>query len=118
VLAISAAFAGPLLNLAGQEGGGVNIFGGSSQGKTTIAQAAASVWGRGSSPGYVKAWRATANGLEGVAASTSDTVLMLDELGVVEAWRARQGDQASCGLRRRKQACLCRDGQHIRQGRR
>jgi putative DNA primase/helicase len=85
VLAISAAFAGPLLHLAGQEGGGVNIFGGSSQGKTTIAQAAASVWGRGSSPGYVRAWRATANGLEGVAASTSDTVLILDELGVVEA---------------------------------
>jgi putative DNA primase/helicase len=37
VLAISAAFAGPLLNLAGQEGGGVNTFGTSSQGKTTIA---------------------------------------------------------------------------------
>ena len=41
VLAISAAFAGPLLDLAGQEGGGLNIFGGSSQGKTTIIQAAA-----------------------------------------------------------------------------
>jgi putative DNA primase/helicase len=85
VLAISAAFAGPLLHLAGQEGGGVNIFGGSSQGKTTIAQAAASVWGRGSSPGYVRAWRATANGLEGVAAGSSDTGLILDELSVMEA---------------------------------
>lgn len=85
VLAISAAFAGPLLHLAGQEGGGVNFFGRSSQGKTTIVQAAASVWGRGASPGYVRAWRATANGLEGVAASASDTVLILDELSVVEA---------------------------------
>lgn len=85
VLAISAAFAGPLLHLAGQEGGGVNFFGRSSQGKTTIVQAAASVWGRGASPGYVRAWRATANGLEGVAASTSDTVLILDELSVMEA---------------------------------
>jgi putative DNA primase/helicase len=85
VLAISAAFAGPLLHLAGQEGGGIHIYGGSSQGKTTIAQAAASVWGRGASPGYVRAWRATANGLEGAAASTSDTVLILDELSVVEA---------------------------------
>ena len=47
VLAISAAFAGPLLQFAGQEGGGVHIFGGSSKGKTTIIQAAASVWGRG-----------------------------------------------------------------------
>jgi putative DNA primase/helicase len=44
VLAISAAFTGPLLYLAGQEGGGLNIFGGSSKGKTTIIQAAASVW--------------------------------------------------------------------------
>ena len=85
VLAISAALAGPLLDLAGQEGGGVNIFGGSSLGKTTVIQAAASVWGRGDSPGYVRAWRATANGLEGAAASATDTVLILDELGVVEA---------------------------------
>jgi putative DNA primase/helicase len=85
VLAISAAFAGPLLHLAGQEGGGVHIFGGSSQGKTTLLQIAASVWGRGASPGYVRAWRATANGLEGAAASASDTVLILDELSVVEA---------------------------------
>lgn len=85
VLAISAAFAGPLLQLAGQEGGGVHIFGSSSQGKTTIIQAAASVWGRGATPGYVRAWRATANGLEGAAASASDSVLILDELSVVEA---------------------------------
>jgi putative DNA primase/helicase len=85
VLAISAAFAGPLLQLAGQEGGGVHIFGDSSQGKTTIIQAAASVWGRGATPGYVRAWRATANGLEGAAASASDTVLILDELSVMEA---------------------------------
>lgn len=85
VLAISAAFAGPLLALAGQEGGGVNIFGGSSKGKTTIIQLAASVWGKGASPGYVRAWRATANGLEGAAASASDTVLILDELGIVDA---------------------------------
>ncbi|MGC2834588.1 MAG: DUF927 domain-containing protein, partial [Methylocella sp.] len=41
--------------------------------------------GRGSSPGYVRAWRATADGLEGAAASASDTVLILDELSVVEA---------------------------------
>jgi putative DNA primase/helicase len=85
VLAISAAFAGPLLKLAGQEGGGVHIFGASSKGKTTIIQAAASAWGRGATPGYVRSWRATANGLEGVAASASDTVLILDELNVVDA---------------------------------
>jgi uncharacterized protein (DUF927 family) len=85
VLAISTAFAGPLLYLAGEEGGGLNIFGSSSKGKTTIIQAAASVWGKGATPGYVRAWRATANGLEGAAASASDTLLVLDELGVVDA---------------------------------
>jgi putative DNA primase/helicase len=84
MLAISAALAGPLLYLAGGEGGGVHFFGQSSKGKTTILQAAASVWGRGASPGYVKAWRATANGLEGAAALATDTALVLDELGVLD----------------------------------
>ena len=84
VLAISAALAGPLLDLAGQEGGGVHFVGQSSRGKTTLLQAAASVWGRGASPGYVRAWRATANGLEGAAASATDTVLVLDELGQID----------------------------------
>jgi putative DNA primase/helicase len=45
VLAISAALAGPLLELAGLEGGGLNIFGGSSQGKTTVIQAGALPFG-------------------------------------------------------------------------
>lgn len=85
VLSISAALAGPLLHLAGLEGGGLNFFGPSSKGKTTVLNAGASVWGRGGSPGYVRAWRATANGLEGAAASATDTCLVLDELGVVEA---------------------------------
>lgn len=85
VLAISAALAGPLLHLAGQEGGGLHFYGNSSRGKSTLLLIAASVWGRGGSPGYVRAWRATANGLEGAAASASDTVLILDEMGVVDA---------------------------------
>ena len=88
VLAISAALAGPLLHLAGQEGGGVHFHGQSSRGKTTLLQAAASVWGRGGSPGYVRAWRATANGLEGAAASATDTVLILDEFGQVDGREA------------------------------
>ncbi len=64
ILAMSAAFAGPLLDPAGQEGGGIHFFGASSTGKTTIIQVAASVWGRGSSAGgYVRAWSTTRNGL-------------------------------------------------------
>jgi uncharacterized protein (DUF927 family) len=42
------------------------------------------VWGRGTTPGYVRSWRSTANGLEGVAAGTSDTLLVLDEVGMIE----------------------------------
>jgi putative DNA primase/helicase len=115
VLAISAAFAGPLLHLAGQEGGGVNFFGRSSQGKTTIVQAAASVWGRGASPGYVRAWRATANGLEGVAASTSDTVLILDELSVMEARDVQAALYALANGAGKARAA--RDGLYVNQGR-
>jgi putative DNA primase/helicase len=85
MFAVSAAFAGPLLELLGQEGGGFNLYGQSSRGKTTIAQAAASVWGKGDSPGFVRPWRSTANALEAAAALHTDTMLVLDELGAVEA---------------------------------
>jgi putative DNA primase/helicase len=87
VLFVSAALAGPLLQLAGQDGGGLHIFGLSSKGKTNVLRAAASVWGYGDfgQEGYVRSWRSTANGLEGVAASASDTALVLDEVGIGEA---------------------------------
>ena len=80
MFAVSAAFAGPLLGLLGHEGGGFNLYGQSSRGKTTIAQAAASVWGKGDSPGFVRLWRSTANAIEAIAAMHSDTLLPLDEL--------------------------------------
>jgi uncharacterized protein (DUF927 family) len=85
VLAISAALAGPLLDLAGIEGGGLHFGGQSSKGKTTLLQLAASAYGRGDGGGYVRSWRATANGLEGAAASATDTALILDEVGQVDA---------------------------------
>jgi putative DNA primase/helicase len=81
-LVISAAFAGPLLHLAGLESGGIHLFGNSSTGKTTLLKLAASVWG---DLGLVRSWRATANGLEGVANRTSDVVLILDELGQIDS---------------------------------
>src|SRR5215831_3792077 len=95
MLAISTALAGPLLQLAGLEGGGLNLFGQSSRGKTTCLQAAASVWGRAGTPGFVRAGRATANGLEGAAAQSTDTLMVLDELGVVVG---RDAAQALYGL--------------------
>jgi putative DNA primase/helicase len=61
----------------------------------TLLQMAASVWERGATPGYVRAWRATANGFEGAAASASDTMLLLDDLAVAES---RDAQAAIYGL--------------------
>jgi putative DNA primase/helicase len=51
---------------------------------------AGSVFGRGDirNGGYVQTWRATANGLEAVAAMHNDTLLCLDELKQVDAREA------------------------------
>ena len=78
--ALCAAFAGPLLRLAGLEGGCFSFEGGSSSGKTTALQIAASVWG---GPEHVRSWRATDNGLENIAVLHNDNVLILDEVGQV-----------------------------------
>ncbi|KIA80312.1 hypothetical protein QR66_10875 [Chromobacterium piscinae] len=75
--AVSCAFAGPLLGILGSESGGFHFYGDSSQGKTTLLQAAASVFG---GPGYLQTWRATDNALESIAAAYSDCLLTLDEI--------------------------------------
>lgn len=83
VLAISTAFAAPLLYPTGAEGGGFHFRGDSSTGKSTALVAAGSVWGGGGIRGYVRTWRATSNGLEGIAAMHCDSLLCLDEMGEV-----------------------------------
>lgn len=77
LLALSASFAGPLLKRTNTEGGGLHFVGDSSTGKTTILEAACSVWG---GTGYRRSWRATANGMEGAAALFNDCLLALDEI--------------------------------------
>lgn len=84
-LALSAAFAGPLVGPCSAEGGGLHFKGASSTGKSTALHVAGSVWGGGDANGYVRSWRATANGLEGVALGHSDTLLCLDELSQLAA---------------------------------
>lgn len=79
--AVSCAFATPLLAVVDAEGGGFNFVGPSSTGKTTALTVAGSVWGGGGVRGYLRTWRATANGLEATAAIHSDSLLCLDELG-------------------------------------
>ena len=80
VLAISMAFAAPLLGLVNAEGGGVHLKGNSSLGKSTAAIAAGSVWGGGGLKGWQVSWRSTDNGLEAIAAAHCDLLLTLDEL--------------------------------------
>ena len=78
MLALCSSFAGPLLKLAGMESGGFNLVGGSSTGKSTAQRLAASVW---DSPDFIRSWRTSDNGLEGIAALHNDCALILDELG-------------------------------------
>ena len=77
MLALCAAFAGPLLARVNAESGGVHFVGDSSTGKTTALQAACSIWG---GDGYRRSWRSTANGMEGAAAMFNDGLLALDEI--------------------------------------
>lgn len=79
-LGIGTALAGPLLHhLNIHTGGGFHLLWDSSNGKTTVVQCAASVWGHGAH--FTLKWNATANGLEGIAALRNDCLLALDELG-------------------------------------
>jgi len=81
MLAMSAAFAAPLLTPLDIEGGGFHFRGRSSQGKTIALYVAGSVWG---SHERKKMWRATDNGLELTAFQHNDSVLLLDEIGEMD----------------------------------
>jgi hypothetical protein len=81
---VSCGFAAPLLPLTGNEGGGFNLRGESSKGKTTIVDVAASVWGAPSKTGpdsAVRQWRTTSNALETTAAAHNHALLAMDEMG-------------------------------------
>lgn len=78
VFALSCAFAAPLMEIAQAEAGGFHLRGSSASGKSTAQLAACSVWGRPDT--FKRTWRATANGLEAVAALHNDGLLVLDEI--------------------------------------
>lgn len=75
MFSICAAFAAPMLTLCGEGGGGFHLRGPSSVGKTTALKVASSIYGS-----TVNSWRATSNGLEGVASAHNDSLLLLDEV--------------------------------------
>ncbi len=79
MLSVCAALAGPLLYHVQRQGGGFHIVGNSSTGKSSAILAGASVWGHGEN--FKRTWRATGNGLEGIASQRNDTLLALDEIG-------------------------------------
>jgi len=86
--AIACALAAPVRFKAGQAAGGFHFYGRTSQGKTTMLQAASSVWGNSCDPAmaggafaYIQRWNATKNGLEGMASSFNDLPLIIDEIG-------------------------------------
>jgi len=86
--AIACALAAPVRFKAGQAAAGFHFFGRTSKGKTTMLQAASSVWGNACDPAmaggadaYIQRWNATKNGLEGMASSFNDLPLIIDEIG-------------------------------------
>lgn len=83
VFSIACAFAGQLLELLDDDGGGFHIVGSSTMGKSLSLKVAASVWGNPDR--YVKTWRSTDNALEGTASECNDSFLPLDEISDSDA---------------------------------
>jgi putative DNA primase/helicase len=65
------------------EGGGFHIRGDSSIGKSTTLEVAASAYG--SPDNYMLNWDATKNSMEEVAEAHNDCLMVIDELGMVDA---------------------------------
>jgi putative DNA primase/helicase len=79
IFALGCAFAAPLAPILEVEGGGFHLFGATSTGKTSTLKMAASVMGIPTK--VIQRWRATANGLEGLAVGHNHLLLELDEIG-------------------------------------
>jgi putative DNA primase/helicase len=77
IFSLGTAFAASLLDPAQIESGGFHLTGGTSKGKTTALNVAASVSGLK----HIPTWRSTANALEGQAVSFNHGLFPLDELG-------------------------------------
>jgi len=81
LLSVSSAFAAPLLPVVQMQGGGFHFRGATSTGKTTSLFVGGSVCGGDSEHGFSQTWKATANGLEIIAAGHNHNLLPLDEIG-------------------------------------
>lgn len=90
-LALALAFVGPIGRLLQCEQVGIQLFGPPSTGKTALAVASGSVWGRHIDPtmsanmGFGTTWNATVNDLEGESLAANDTLLILDETKLINS---------------------------------
>lgn len=82
MFSVCSAFASILLKVCDIPNCGFNLVGESSIGKTTCLKVAASVFGKND---YINTWRTTDNALEELAMTRNDLLLILDEMGQVEA---------------------------------
>ncbi|HEX4839096.1 MAG TPA: DUF927 domain-containing protein [Rhabdochlamydiaceae bacterium] len=89
IFSVSASFAGPFLYLMEMESGGFHFYSYSSSGKTTTLRASSSVYG---SKDFMRKWKSTINGLEGIAFQHNDTILCLDEMAEMSPFEV--GDAA------------------------
>jgi len=92
VFYVCAALSAPVRFKVGIESGGFHIYNLTSHGKTTVLQAAASMWGNGVDPAigggngaYITRWNSTTNALEVTAESFNDLPMIIDEIGEGDA---------------------------------
>jgi putative DNA primase/helicase len=85
LFSVAAAFSAPLLFIVQTQGIGFHLRGSTSTGKTTALLTGGSVWGGDGERGFLQTWKATANGLEIIAAGHNHALLCLDEIGECEA---------------------------------
>lgn len=81
VFSVSVGFAGSLIFIANEQGGGFHLHSSSSQGKSTTLRVAGSILGGGGELGFAQSWRSTANALEYEAEAHNDLTFVLDEIG-------------------------------------
>lgn len=95
IFALTASFASYFMSMLGKDNFIVHFYGGSTTGKTTLLQLAASVYGYAGEPGDQKqsmlsSWNSTSNGIEGYLTEHSGALMLLDELGT---YRGKDLDQ-------------------------
>lgn len=92
VLAICAAFAGPLLRVCNMDSFIIHIYGESSNGKSTALKLAGSIYGGGGEDGFIKRWRITDSGIEGILPIYNDGFLPMDEFGQATSETIKQAN--------------------------